>query len=118
MITKKFNRVGVPNVDPDNFRRKGQFSKKQLTDNNAESNPLTVDQRVDILLKLNLLVEVEASSCVATEQDQEVVASNNQEYIFPANLEYAPEKELTSSDTSLFIHFEVGFVPFGMQSVG
>ena len=115
MIIKKFNRVGVLNVDADNFRRKGQFSKKQLMDNHAENNPLTVDQLVDILLKLNLLVEVgysEASSCETTEQDQE----NNQEFIFPANLEYAPEKELTSSDTSLFIRFEVGFVPFGIFS--
>ena len=103
----------------DEFYQKGLFTLSHIEDKteDPESNFLKLKQLVDLLKHLNILAEVK--------QDQEEAESKESEpkFIMPAVLKHASEEELSSQPSTnsehastLFVHFEMGFVPFGVFS--
>ena len=121
LIINKFthgNRALKPG-EINEFEQKGLFTLSHIQDTteHPQSTLLKLKQLVDLLKHLNILAEVK--------QDQEGAESNESEpkFIMPAVHKHASEQELTTpslSDSenapSLFIHFEMGFVPFGVFS--
>ena len=120
LIIDKFrygNRALKP-CEVDEFYQKGQFSLTHIKEKteHQQSSRLTPDQLVDLLKHLNIIVEIK--------HDQEVSRSNQSEpkFIMPAVLKCASEDELNSPSSTepeqracpLMIHFESGFVPFGV----
>ena len=105
----------------DEFQQKGLFTLSHIEDKteHQQSSLLKLKQLVDLLKHLNILAEVK--------QDQEEDKDNESEpkFIMPAVIKYASEDELDtpssfseSQVSPLIIHFEIGFVPFGVFSGG
>ena len=103
------------------FQQKGIFTLSHIQDttDHPQSSLLKLNQLVDVLKHHNILAEVK--------QDEEVAFSSEREpepkFIMPAVLKHASEEELacpTSPNLEraipMFIHFEMGFVPFGVFS--
>ena len=125
----------------DDFYRKGQFSLSQI-DNKTEhqrSGHLKLAQLVDLLKDLNIIAEIKededeleisaidqsrptAANLLqppATDQTRPPAADQSQpKFIMPAVLKYASEEELKTPSNNqsvpIMIHFESGFVPFGV----
>jgi hypothetical protein len=101
------------------FHERGLFTLSHIHDTTEHLHPqsslLELDQLVDVLKHHNILAEVK--------QDKEVASSSEPKFIMPAVFKHASEEELTSTlpncecAAPMFIHFELGFVPFGVFSV-
>ena len=94
------------------FLQKGQFTLSDIEDKTGDqqSDLLSPKQLVDLLKDCNISAE--------TKHDQEDVPSEPK-FIMPTVLRYASEEQLkrptSKQETSpLIIHFECGFVPFGV----
>jgi hypothetical protein len=103
------------------FQQKGLFTLSHIQDTteHPQSSLLELNQLVDVLKHHNILAEVK--------QDEEVASPSEPEpepkFIMPAVLKHASEEDLTCRTspnferaTPIFIHFEMGFVPFGVFS--
>ena len=98
------------------FLQKGQFTLSDIDDKTEDqrSDLLSPKQLVDLLKDRNVLAE--------TKHDQEEARPSEPKFVMPTVLKYASEEELklptsTSSEQEappLMIHFESGFVPFGV----
>ena len=121
LIISKFrhgNRALKPH-EVDDFLQKGIFKLSHIKHETegTRSDVLAVDKLVDLLLHLNILAEI------TPETDQPSLCEH--EFIMPTTLKYASEGELkiltsTNSEVEaepLMIHFEYGFVPFGVFCV-
>ena len=116
LIIDKFkcsNRTLKPQEVKD-FHEKGQFSLSHIRDKTEcqHTSHIKLNQLMDLLKHLNILVEVK-------QQEDEP------KFIMPAVMKYASENELIPSSVSsntqlspLRIHFESGFVPFGVFCAG
>ena len=112
----KYKNRSLSSKEVDDFYEKGQFSLAQIKDDTEQqpSNPLTVDQLVDLLKDLNVLAEIAL--------DQKVSGSDqpHRKFIMPAVLKFASEKDLQQLSSGqlisvpLMIKFKGGFVPFGI----
>ena len=100
------------------FYQKGQFGLSHISDTTEcqQSDYLKLNQLMDLLKDLNILAEV---------KQPEEGNQAEPKFIMPAVMKYASESELVSlSITSekqaspLIIHFEGGFVPFGVFCAG
>ena len=100
------------------FYQKGQFGLSHISDTTEcqQSGYLKLNQLMDLLKDLNILAEV---------KQPEEGNQAEPKFIMPAVMKYASESELVSlSITSekqaspLIIHFEGGFVPFGVFCAG
>ena len=103
------------------FQQKGLFTLSHIQDTteHPQSSLLKLEQLVDLLKQLNVLAEVKQH-----EEDNQ----SEPKFIMPAVMKYASEDELVPpSSTSallekqaspLIIHFEGGFVPFGVFCAG
>ena len=123
----------------DDFHRKGQFSLAQIDDKteHQRSGHLELSQLIDVLKDLNIIAEIKEDKesedleaqpadhfqTQATNQSQPLATDQSQpKFIMPAVLKYASEDELrapaiTNPDNqsvAIMIHFESGFVPFGV----
>ena len=122
----------------DDFHHKGQFSLAQIDDKTEQqrSGHLKLAQMVDLLKDLNIIAEIKEDEdevdASAADQSQlptaayqsQLPATNRSQpkFIMPAVLKYASEEELktpvvTNPDNQsvpIMIHFESGFVPFGV----
>ena len=119
LIIDKFkhgNRALKPE-EIDEFQQKGLFtlSHIQKTTDHSRGSLLKLNQLVDLLKYLNILAEVK--------QDEGGNSELEPKFIMPAVLKHASEEELSSQTSPtfqhappLFIHFEIGFVPFGVFS--
>ena len=121
LIIDKFthgNRALKPG-EIDEFQQKGLFTLSHIQDTteHPQSTLLKLKQLVHLLKHLNILAEVK--------QDQEETESKESEpkFIMPAVLKHASEEELSSQPSAnsecastLFVNFEMGFVPFGVFS--
>ena len=104
------------NVDQsviEEFHQKGQFTLSDIDDKTEDqrSDLLSPKQLVDLLKERNVLAE--------TKHDQEEAVPSEPKFVMPTVLKYASEEELklpTSKQEAspLLIHFESGFVPFGV----
>ena len=121
LIISKFrhsNRALKPR-EVDDFLQKGIFKLSHIKHETkgTQSDVLDVDKLVDLLLHLNILAEI------TPETDPPSLCER--EFIMPTTLKYASEgelKKLTSTNSEveaepLMIHFEYGFVPFGVFCV-
>ena len=95
------------------FLQKGQFTLSDIDDKTEDqrSDLLSPKQLVDLLKERNVLAE--------TKHDQEEAVPSEPKFVMPTVLKYASEEELklpTSKQEAspLLIHFESGFVPFGV----
>ena len=117
----KYGNTALKQTEVDEFLQKGLFTLSHIreTTEHPESGLLKLDQLVDLLEELNILAEVK--------QDKDVASSNEPEpeskFIMPAVLKHASEDELAFPilpnivrATPVFIHFDMGFVPFGVFS--
>lgn len=101
----------------DEFHRKGLFSLSQIEEETEKqrNDLLTPKQLVDILKHLSLLAEVKED-----EEESTPGQLSETKFIIPAVLKYATKEELeppsSCEATPLLIHFEAGFVPFGVFS--
>ena len=103
--------------DIEKFHQRGLFTLSQIQDTteHPRSSLLKLNQLLDLLKDLNVLAEVK-------QEDTQL----GPKFIMPAVMKYASEDELvpTSSTFSelqvsdLIIHFESGFVPFGVFCAG
>jgi coiled-coil and C2 domain-containing protein 1 len=123
LIIDKFkhgNRALKPG-EVDEFQQKGIFalSHIQKTTDHTQDSLLKLNQLVDILKHHNILAEVK--------QDEEEISSiqsdREPKFIMPVVLKHASEEELKAEispaferASPLFIHFDIGFVPFGVFS--
>ena len=123
----------------DDFHRKGQFSLAQIDDKteHRRSGHLELSQLIDVLKDLNIIAEIKEDKesedletqsadhfqTQATNPSQPLAPDQSQpKFIMPAVLKYASEEELkapaiTNPDNqsvAIMIHFESGFVPFGV----
>ena len=115
LIINKFQYSNF-NVDQsviEEFHQKGQFTLSDIDDKTEDqrSDLLSPKQLVDLLKERNVLAE--------TKHDQEEAVPSEPKFVMPTVLEYASEEELklpTSKQEAspLLIHFESGFVPFGV----
>ena len=107
---KRSNRALKPREVKD-FHEKGQFSLSHIRDKTEcqHTNHLKLNQLMDLLKHLNILVEVKQHK-------------DEPKFIMPAVMKYASENELVPPSNSqvspLIIHFESGFVPFGIFCAG
>ena len=125
LIISKFhhgNRALKPCV-VDDFLEKGIFELSHIKHKTEgpRSDILAVDKLIDLLLNLNILAEI-------TPETNQPSPSSEHKFIMPTLLKHASEeelKQLTSTSTCiseheaapLMIHFEYGFVPFGVFCV-
>ena len=122
LIIDKFkhgNRALKPG-EIDEFQRKGLFTLSHIQDTteHPQSSLLKLKQLVDLLKQLNVLAEVKL---------HEEGNQSEPKFIMPAVMKYASEDELVPPSTltlsekqasPLIIHFEGGFVPFGIFCAG
>ena len=107
---KRSNRALKPREVKD-FHEKGQFSLSHIRDKTEcqHTSHLKLNQLMDLLKHLNILVEVKQHE-------------DEPKFIMPAVMKYASENELVPPSNSqaspLVIHFESGFVPFGVFCAG
>ena len=115
LIINKFQYSNY-NVDQsviEEFHQKGQFTLSDIDDKTEvqRSDLLSPKQLVDLLKERNVLAE--------TKHDQEEAVPSEPKFVMPTVLKYVSEEELklpTSKQEAspLLIHFESGFVPFGV----
>ena len=115
LIINKFQYSNY-NIDQsviEEFHQKGQFTLSDISDKTEDqrSDLLSPKQLVDLLKERNVLAE--------TKHDQEEAVPSQPKFVMPTVLKYASEEELkipTSKQEAppLMIHFESGFVPFGV----
>ena len=120
LIIDKFkhgNRALKPG-EVDEFQQKGFFTLSHIQDTaqHPQSSLLKLSQLVDLLKHLNILAEVKSKEKCSSDQLEP-------NFIMPAVLKHASEEELSSPllpnsehAAPLIIHFEMGFVPFGVFS--
>ena len=104
----QYSNRALKSWEVDEFYAKGIFSFSHIkTGHSEEGSYLTLKQLMDLLKHLNILAEIKL--------DQET----EPKLIMPAMLKYASKEELEPPCVSLIklpimIHFEGGFVPFGV----
>ena len=112
IIFDKFKNYGTPRKVREKFEKTGLFSFSDISEI-AESTPLSPKQLVHLLKHNGILAVVKCN-------EEEASSHCESEYIIPAVLKMALEKDLkpeSPCDASpLIIHFEGGFVPFGVFS--
>ena len=112
--TFKISNRAIPATAVDNFRNKGQFSLSHIKDTteHRRSGQLSLEQLVDLLKHLNILAEIKHDP-ESSEHTQ-----SQPKFIMPAVLKFASEEELDPSPSTqaspLMIHFDNGYVPFGV----
>ena len=116
----------IPATAVDDFHKKGQFSLEHIKDRTEShrKNQLSLEQLVDLLKSHNILAEIKSDqkSSEQIKPSQETSAESNQyqpKFVMPAVLKEASEEELKLENSKqeaapLIIHFEGGFVPFGV----
>ena len=113
----KFENRALESYEVDEFYQKGQFTLSHIKDKTGQQTcPLTLNQLMDLLKYHNVLAEIK--------QDQEEIGSSQfeEKFIMPAVLKSASDEELStltaasSEGQVIMIHFEGGFVPFGVFS--
>ena len=124
--TFKVSNRDIPQSAVKDFREKGQFSLEHIKDRTEShrNNQLSLEQLVDLLKSHNILAEIkpDQESSEELKPSQESSAQSNEyqpKFIMPAVLKEASEEDLkpeTSKQEAapLMIHFEGGFVPFGV----
>ena len=124
--TFKISNRAIPATAVDDFHKKGQFSLKHIKDRTEihRKNQLSLKQLVDLLKSHNILAEIKSDqeSSEQNKPSQETSAERNQyqpKFVMPAVLKEASEEELKLENAKpeappLIIHFEGGFVPFGV----
>ena len=124
--TFKIGNRAIPATAVDDFHNKGQFSLEHIKDKTEihRKNQLSLGQLVDLLKSHNILAEIKSDqeSSELFKPSQEGSAQSNQyrpKFVMPAVLKEASEEELKLDDSKqeaapLMIHFEGGFVPFGV----
>ena len=133
LIIDKFkhgNRA-LKSKEVDEFQQKGLFTLSHIQDTteHPQGNLLKLNRLIDLLKDLNIIAEIkQAKEVISSNEPVEQVASSSDpepepKFIMPAVLRHASEEELSSPSlpgsehaTPLFIHFEMGFVPFGVFS--
>ena len=124
--TFKVSNRDIPQSAVKDFREKGQFSLEHIKDRTEShrKNQLSLKQLVDLLKSHNILAEIKSDQ-ESSEQLQPIQVSSAQsnqyqpKFIMPAVLKEASEEELKLENSKqeaapLMIHFEGGFVPFGV----
>ena len=111
----KYENRDLKSHEVDEFYQKGQFSLSHVEDKMGQHNSLlTLNQLMDLLKHHNVLAEIK--------HDQHQFEPK---FIMPAVLKFATDEELStpiatgSGDQAvvpIMIHFEGGFVPFGVFS--
>ena len=123
--TFKIGNRAIPATAVDDFHKKGQFSLEHIKDRteHRRKNQLSLKQLVDLLKSHNILAEIKSDqeSLEQLKPSQETSISNQYQskFIMPAVLKDASEEELKLKNSKqeaapLMIHFEGGFVPFGV----
>ena len=124
--TFKIGNRAIPATAVDDFHKKGQFSLEHIKDSTEShrKNQLSLKQLVDLLKSHNILAEIKSDqeSSEQLKSSQESSAQSNQyqpKFIMPAVLKEASEEELKLENSNqeaapLVIHFEGGFIPFGV----
>ena len=124
--TFKVSNRDIPQSAVKDFKEKGQFSLKHIKDRTEShrKNQLSLEQLVDLLKSHNILAEIKSDQ-ESSEQLQPILESSAQsneyqpKFVMPAVLKEASEEELKLENAKqeavpLMIHFEGGFVPFGV----
>ena len=121
--TFKISNRAIPATAVDDFHKKGQFSLEHIKERteHRRKNQLSLKQLVDLLKSHNILAEIKSDQ-ESLEQSQESSSQSNQyqpKFVMPAVLKEASEEELKLEDSKqeavpLMLHFEGGFVPFGV----
>ena len=112
----QYSNYQVPRKAVEQFQQTGLFSLSNISEKTQEhrSSHLSSNQLVDVLKHQGILAEIK--------YDEEESSSEPAEskFIIPAVLEHASEEKLKPSPSlqasPLMIHFEGGFVPFGLFS--
>ena len=124
--TFKISNRAIPATAVDDFQNKGQFSLEHIRESTEHhrSNQLSLEQLVDLLKSHNILAEIKSDqeSSQQLKPSQATSAKSNQyqpKFVMPAVLKEASEEELKlevskQEAAPLMIHFEGGFVPFGV----
>ena len=124
--TFKVSNRDIPQSAVKDFREKGQFSLEHIKDRTEShrKNHLSLKQLVDLLKSHNILAEIkldqESSEQLKPIQESSAQSSQYQpKFVMPAVLKEASEEELKLENSKqeaapLMIHFEGGFVPFGV----
>ena len=107
----KYENRALKSYEVDQFSQKGQFSLSHIKNKTDQhSSPLTPEQLIDLLKHHNVVAEI------TLDQHSEP------KFIMPPVLKYASKEELhrpiagSSDHQDIMIHFEGGFVPFGVFS--
>ena len=128
--TFKISSRDIPQSAVKDFREKGQFSLEHIKDRTESyrKNQLSLKQLVDLLKSHNILAEIKSDqeSSEQLKPSQESSAQSNQyqpKFVMPAVLKEASKEELKLENAKqeaapLMIHFEGGFVPFGVFCAG
>ena len=107
--TFKLGNRAIPQAAINAFHEKGQFSSAHIKGRTG-CHGISLEQLVDTLKHLNILAEIKHTS--------KRRCDSQPKFVMPAVLKFATKKQLkfpTSSEVSpLIIHFEGGFVPFGV----
>ncbi len=116
--TFKISNRAIPASAVDNFIEKGEFTLQHIKDTTKRqcNGYLSIEQLLDMLMHHNILSEIKY------EQQESVASQFQQRFIIPAVLKCASQSELKPSHASisehqscpLMIHFDCGFVPFGI----
>ena len=112
----QYSNYQVPRKAVEQFRQTGLFSLSDISEKTEEhrSSYLTPSQLVDVLKHQGILAEVKYDEGESSSEPAE------SKVIIPAVLEYASDEELNPSPSllasPLMIHFEGGFLPFGLFS--
>ena len=121
--TFKIGNRSIPATAVDDFHKKGQFSLEHIKDRTEihRKNQLSLEQLVDLLKSHNILAEIkpDQESSEQLNASQESSAQYQPKFVMPAVLKEASEEELKLENSKqeaapLIIHFESGFVPFGV----
>ena len=124
--TFKVSNRDIPQGAVKDFKEKGQFSLEHIKDRTEShrKNQISLKQLVDLLKSHNILAEIKSDqeSSEHVQLSQENSSQSNQyqpKFVMPAVLKEASEEELKLENSKaeaapLIIHFEGGFVPFGV----
>ena len=124
--TFKISNRDIPQSAVKDFKAKGQFSLEHIKDRTEShrKNQLSLKQLVDLLKSHNILAEIksdqESSEQLKPSQKSSLQSNQYQsKFVMPAVLKEASEEELKLENAKqeaapLIIHFESGFVPFGV----
>ena len=124
--TFKISNRAIPATAVDDFHKKGQFSLDHIKERTEyrRKNRLSLKQLVDLLKSHNILAEIKSDreSLEQFKSSQESSSQSSQyqpKFVMPAVLKQASEEELKLENSKqeaapLIIHFEGGFVPFGV----